>query len=88
MADNEALLTVKEAATYLRIHEDSLRKWVREGKLTCGRVGLRGDMRFRRADLDSLIGLPTPANSLPADIGGGRPPRTAPTVEEGDPPIA
>lgn len=39
------LLTVREAATFLRIHPETLRRWVREKRiLPCGRAG-RG-LRF------------------------------------------
>jgi excisionase family DNA binding protein len=47
------LMTSEEAAAYLNVHPDTLRKWVRLGKIP--RVPLPGagkDFRFRRESLD------------------------------------
>ncbi len=33
------LLTVKEAAAYMRVHPRTLRRWVLEGRLDCLRAG-------------------------------------------------
>ncbi|HYG70085.1 MAG TPA: MEDS domain-containing protein [Anaeromyxobacteraceae bacterium] len=46
------LLTLEEAARYLRVSKTSLRRWTNEGRLACVRVGRRGERRFRRGDLD------------------------------------
>lgn len=87
MADNEALLTAKQAAAYLGIHEDTLRKWAKDGSLACGRVGQRGDFRFRRPDLDARIGLtPLTPNTPERDGVGSR--ANASPGGEGEPPIA
>ena len=56
---DDKLLTVKEAAARLRVHPNTLRKWIGEGKvphLRCG--GPHGVIRLRWADLvaDSRIG--------------------------------
>jgi excisionase family DNA binding protein len=47
------LMTTEETAAYLRVHPDTLRKWVRLGKIP--RVPMPGagkDFRFRRQSLD------------------------------------
>jgi excisionase family DNA binding protein len=47
------LMTSEEAAAYLNVHPDTLRKWVRLGKIP--RVPLPGagkDFRFRRESLE------------------------------------
>jgi excisionase family DNA binding protein len=48
------ILTVKEAATYLRISPWTLRHWVSRGKVTHLKY-LDGAVRFRKRDLDHFI---------------------------------
>lgn len=55
MPENEQLLTAAQAADYLHIHRNTLTRWVRNGDLVAVRLGSRGDMRFRPADLESFI---------------------------------
>ena len=50
------LLRIEEAAEYLRVHSQTLRRWVRLGRINAYRVGCR-DLRFRRSDLDSVLEL-------------------------------
>ena len=47
--------TVSEAAQFLSIHANSVRRWSDLGRLPGYRIGNRGDRRFRRYDLDSLL---------------------------------
>lgn len=47
------IMTLKEAATYLRVSESAIRAWVRQGRLSCARLGRR--MRFRRESLLAWI---------------------------------
>ena len=54
MAD-EGLLTLDEAAAYLGFAKITSRRWTRNGHLSCVRIGLRGDRRFKQADLDTYI---------------------------------
>jgi excisionase family DNA binding protein len=51
----EALFTIAEAAAYLGVSRSTLRRWTRENRLSCIRVGRRGDRRFEKAELDRFI---------------------------------
>jgi excisionase family DNA binding protein len=51
--DPERLLTLKEAATVLRLHPRTVREYVRRGELE-GRV-IGGRWKFRRKDLDAFF---------------------------------
>ena len=50
----DKLLKVSQAARFLGIKPDTLRKWERAGKIRCERVGERSDRRFYLADLEGL----------------------------------
>jgi len=50
-------LTPKEAAAYVRLHPKTLYRYVRAGKLQEYRPGGTGRPRFRREDLDALLGV-------------------------------
>lgn len=52
----ESLMTLQEAADYLRVSERFLRALARRGRIRCGRAGNR--LRFRRADLLAYAGWP------------------------------
>ena len=47
-------LTLKEAAAYLRLHEDTVARWARDGRLSYSRLGdgERAPLRFLKRDLD------------------------------------
>lgn len=47
------VMTLTEAATYLRFAPSTLRSWVRRGKVPCARVGR--SLRFRRVALDEWL---------------------------------
>ena len=49
------LLTVAEISAYLRIGTESIRRWLREGKLTGINLGRGSGWRVRRADLAQLL---------------------------------
>jgi excisionase family DNA binding protein len=51
----EALLDIQEAALFLGVSTTSLRRWTNSGRLACVRVGVRGDRRFRFADLVAFL---------------------------------
>jgi len=59
-----ALLTVPEAADFLRCKPSTIRDWVLHRRLTFVRVGRL--IRFRRADLEKLIAQST----VPPQEGG------------------
>ena len=48
-------LTVRETATLLRVHPNTVRRWARLGILKAWRVGPRRDRRFRREDVMRLL---------------------------------
>ena len=50
-----ALLGVSEAATILRIHPVTLRRWCNEGKIKATRSGPLGNMYFSREDIEAYI---------------------------------
>lgn len=49
------LLTIKEAAQILKVHEETLRRWDNTGKLVAVKINKRGDRRYRKEDLLKLI---------------------------------
>jgi excisionase family DNA binding protein len=49
------MLTTGEACQVLSIHSNTLRRWSAQGIITAYRIGPRGDRRFRREDVDTLI---------------------------------
>lgn len=55
--ETEPYLTTREAAEYLSLSEFAVRRHVGAGRLAALRVGTsaRGQLRFRRADLDGLL---------------------------------
>lgn len=50
--DHEPLLTAREAAHRLRIHQKTLLKWARFGLIPHIRIG--GIIRFRRSDIETV----------------------------------
>ncbi len=60
------LLSIDDAARYLSVSKDSLRRWTRQGTLACMRVGARRERRFQLEDLDRMLGPNTPLQDQPA----------------------
>ena len=48
-------MTVGEAAEYLSVSKDSLRRWDRAGKLKARRHPINGYRLYRKGDLDALL---------------------------------
>ena len=44
-----------EAADYLGVHVETVRRWAREGVLPAAKLGNRGGFRFKRQDLDTFL---------------------------------
>lgn len=63
----DKLLTIKEAAAFLKVSEMSLRRWTNAGKLKCYRVGGKNERRFTRQDLEGV--LRTSERLVPLGIG-------------------
>lgn len=53
MVAEPELITIEEAAQYLRVCEKTLYRWLRDGKMRAYRLGRR--WRFRRVDLDEWL---------------------------------
>lgn len=50
-------LRTPEAAKYLGVHEETIRRWAREGEIPSVKLGNRGGFRFKREDLDRFLEL-------------------------------
>jgi len=63
--DNDSLLTVAEAARILRVHPETIRRWLREGTMAGKRPRSRqAGYRIRQADVQRFLGRgPPPAVS-------------------------
>lgn len=58
MANIEELLTLKQAAQILKVNEQTLRRWDKEGILKAVRIGTRrgvGDRRYRIENIENYI---------------------------------
>lgn len=55
VTSEKQVLTVSEAAAMLNAHPNSVRRWAEIGLLPHFRLGLRGDRRFHREDLERLM---------------------------------
>ncbi|MBA3723388.1 MAG: helix-turn-helix domain-containing protein [Candidatus Levybacteria bacterium] len=53
--DQEVLLTTREACEILNCHPNTLRKWDKRGTITAMRFGKRGDRRYQKTDILSLL---------------------------------
>ncbi len=55
MSDSNDPLDIDRAATFLQVGETSLWRWTNSGKLTCLRIGLKRELRFRQPDLMAFM---------------------------------
>jgi excisionase family DNA binding protein len=55
MDDQHGWLTTEEAAEFLRVHVETMRRWARTGLIPAAKLGNRGGFRFRREDLDRFL---------------------------------
>jgi excisionase family DNA binding protein len=51
----EEWLTVKEIASALKVTEETVRRWVREGELPALALGRKAGLRIRASDLQAFI---------------------------------
>lgn len=72
-AARERLLTTREAATFLKVSEASIRRWTDSGLLPARRVGRRRARRLREEDLRVFMEA---GPSMGANGGGTSPPST------------
>ncbi len=52
---NGTILTSREAAFYLHVHINTVRRWHDQGLIPAYRVGPRGDRRFRQEDIERFL---------------------------------
>lgn len=50
------VLTVKEVAAYLRVSKATIDRRIRDGLISCFKVGPRGDRRIKKSELRKFIG--------------------------------
>ncbi len=55
MGKNDEWLRTPEAAAYLGVHIETMRRWAREGVIPAAKLGNRGGFRFKRDDLDRFL---------------------------------
>jgi excisionase family DNA binding protein len=53
--ENTGLWTITEAARFLNIHPNTLRRWNKDGRIQAYQVSTRGDLRFKREDLNRFL---------------------------------
>ena len=51
----EPLMTTQQVAKALNIHPNTVRRWGNKGILPHYRISNRGDLRFRKEDVDLLL---------------------------------
>jgi excisionase family DNA binding protein len=49
------LITLKEAATILKVHPNTLRSWDKNGILPAVRIGEKKARRYRKEDIEKFI---------------------------------
>ena len=54
-SQENALMTVTEAAEYLRVRQNTLRIWIREGKIPSVRSPVSDSIRLLRKDVESFF---------------------------------
>ena len=57
----DTLLTREEAAEYLRVHPDTVRRWAREGRFPEHKIG--GAVRYVREELRGALDLNQPVEA-------------------------
>ena len=55
MDERAGWLTTEEAAHYLQVSVETMRRWGRTGEIPAAKLGNRGGFRFRREDLDGFL---------------------------------
>jgi len=55
MEQQDGWIRTPEAAKYLGVHIETVRRWAREGVIPAAKLGNRGGFRFRREDLDRFL---------------------------------
>ena len=58
--DSKIMLRTGDAAQFLGVHVNTVRRWSEKGMLRTYRLGTRSDRRFRREDLEKFLGRGAP----------------------------
>lgn len=70
MNEDDVLLSVKEVSEYVRVGPESIRRWLRDGKLSGVNLGRGAGWRIRRSDLEEMVeGHRTKARTEPEAPG-------------------
>jgi excisionase family DNA binding protein len=62
MAERETMLTVDEAADRLRVHPETVRRWLRSGKLRGNLLSERAGYRIPASEVERLLTGQPPAD--------------------------
>lgn len=54
-SEESQLLNVQKAAIFLGVNANTIRRWAKKGKLKGVKVGSRGDWRFTKDDLLTMV---------------------------------
>lgn len=52
--ENKEFLSIREVAEFFGVHQETLRRWDREGKLKSVRIGERGHRKYKKEDIEKL----------------------------------
>lgn len=52
---DDQLMTLTEVCEMLKVHPNTLRSWDKKGILKAVRLGIRGDRRYKKQEILSLI---------------------------------
>ncbi len=55
MEQNKAFVTVDEAANYLGVHPQTIRRWLRDGRLQGTMISRAAGYRIRREEVDRVL---------------------------------
>ena len=53
--EGDNLLTLKQVAELLNVHPNTIRKWIKDGRINSYRISSRGDRRFRQNEIDRFL---------------------------------
>jgi len=62
MAERETMLTVEEAADRLRVHAETVRRWLRSGRLRGHLLSERAGYRIPASEVERLLTGQNPAD--------------------------
>jgi excisionase family DNA binding protein len=65
VARKNGMLTLKEVAQILHVHPNTLRRWVKDGRIQAYRIAPRGDRRFKQEEIARFLA------ELNAEAGNG-----------------